>query len=305
MTYYRFSTFTTSYYFPEIDADMVFMYGLYSAYGNKLSRWYWHKFQQSRLVRSLTSVKEERLPFPYAQIRELCGSEAILSFNMGSPGEAQKISLLGYIPSSKQPFFAKFSQKPEAMRLSEHEIEVLTLLQDTRLVPRLYDCKIEDDYVYLQTEYAQGHRPYDTRLNDQVVDFLIPLSSFHYPNDGKTDEASSLRTCLSHGDFCPWNMLVQPDGSLRMIDWEMTDERIVGYDIFTWLLNVAGLVTGKIPLYHIIEKNRKHIMRYFNALQISDYTPYLCVFVEQQIAILQRHNKKHMLAMYKELLEHL
>lgn len=304
MKYYRFSTFTTSYYFPEIDAETTFLYGLYSAYGNKLSRWYWRKFQQSRFVRSLTSIKEERLHFPYIQIRDLCGSEAIMSFNMGSPGEAQKISMLGYIPSSQQPFFAKFSQKPEAMRLSKHEVEVLTLLQDTRLVPQLFDSKIGDDFVYLQTEYVQGHRPYDTLLNEQVVDYLIKLSSLHYPNSGKSDEAG-LHTCLSHGDFCPWNMLVQSDGSLRMIDWEMADERIVGYDIFTWLLNVAGLVTGKIPLYHNIEKNRKHIMRYFNAMQINDYTPYLRVFVEQQIAILQQNNKLHLLAMYQELYDQL
>lgn len=304
MRYYRFSTFTTSYYFPEVDTSTSFLYGLYSAYGNKLSRWYWRKFQQSRFVRSMTSVKEENLPFPYAKIRELVDNDALLSFNMGSPGDAQKISLLGYVPATQQQFFAKFSQKPEAMRLSKHEIEVLTLLQDTQLVPRLFDSKIGDDYVYLQTEYVQGHRPYDTLLTNQVVDFLIKLSSFHYPNGEKTD-VEGLRTCLSHGDFCPWNMLVQPDRSLRMIDWEMADERIVGYDIFTWLLNVAGLVTGKIPLHHIIEKNRKHIMRYFNALQINDYTPYLCVFVEQQIAILRRHNKKHMLAMYLELLEQL
>ncbi len=304
MRYYRFSTFTTSYYFPEIDADTQFLYGLYSAYGNKLSRWYWRKFQQSRFVRSMTSVKEENLPFPYAKIRELVDNDALLSFNMGSPGDAQKISLLGYVPATQQQFFAKFSQKPEAMRLSKHEIEVLTLLQDTQLVPRLFDSKIENDFVYLQTEYVQGHRPYDTMLNNQVVDYLIKLSSYHYPNEEKTDGAG-MRTCLSHGDFCPWNMLVQPDDSLRMIDWEMAHERIVGYDIFTWLLNVAGLVTGKIPLYHIIEKNRKNIMRYFNAMQISDYTPYLRSFVEQQMVIQQRNNKKHLFARYQELYEQL
>lgn len=302
MKYYRFSTFTTSYYFPEIDAETTFLYGLYSAYGNKLSRWYWSKFQQSRFVRSLTSVKEERLPFPYAQIRELCGSEAILSFNMGSPGEAQKISMLGYVPTTRQQFFAKFSQKPEAMQLSRHEIEVLTLLQDTRLVPRLYDSKNGEDFVYLQTEYVLGHRPYDTLLNQQVVDFLIKMSSYHYPNGEKMNE-DGLRTCLSHGDFCPWNMLVQPDGTLRMIDWEMADERIAGYDIFTWLLNVAGLVTGKIPLYHIIEKNRKYIMHYFNVMKISDYTPYLRYFVAQKMAC--QKLKKHVQARYKELYEQL
>ena len=303
MTYYRFSTFTTSYYFPEITDEMQFLYGLYSPYGRKLSRWYWQTFQWSPFVRALTSVKEQRLPFPYTTIRGIMGVDAILSFNMGTPGSGQKISILGYLPKTHKKIFAKFSQKPVAMRLSRHEIEVLQLLKDTKLVPILYDSRIEDTYVYLQTEYVQGHRPYDTLLNNKVVDLLIQLSAYHYP---KADIGQNgLLTCFSHGDFCPWNMLVQPDGSLRMIDWEMADECIAGYDIFTWLLNVAGLVTGNIPLYHIIEKNRKYIMRYFNALDISDYTPYLRCFVEQQQAFFKQSNKKHSLEMYQELYEQL
>lgn len=304
MTYYRFSTFTTAYYFPEIeDPDTTFLYGLYSPYGGKLSRWYWHHFKRSHFVRSLTSVRDDKLPFPYRQIRELVGNQAMLSFNMGSPGTEQKISMLGYVHKTKQKFFAKFAQKPDAMRMSRHEIEVLRLLKDTKLVPQLYDSKIANDYVYLQTECVQGVRPGDTLLNDKVVDLLITLSAFHYPDS--TTQTTNLRTCLSHGDFCPWNMLVQSDNSLRMIDWEMADERILGYDLFTWLLNVAGLVTGKIPLYHIIEKNRKSIMRYFNALQINDYTPYLRTFVEQQLAILERNSKQHLFAMYQDLYKQL
>ena len=300
MTYYRFSTFTTAYYFPEIeDPDTTFLYGMYSPYGGKLSRWHWRLFKQSHLVRLLTSVSDNRLPFPYKQIRDLTGEEAMLSFNMGSPGKEQKISMLGYVPQTKQKFFAKFAQKHDAMRLSRHEIEVLRLLKDTKLVPQLFDSKIANDYVYLQTECVQGRRPYDTLLNNNVVDLLITLSSFHYPDS--TNQTTDLCTCLSHGDFCPWNMLVQSDNSLRMIDWEMADERILGYDLFTWLLNVAGLVTGKIPLYHIIEKNRKSIMRYFNALQINDYTPYLRIFIEQQMANLRKRNKLHLLERYQEL----
>lgn len=300
MTYYRFSTFTTAYYFPEIeDPDTTFLYGLYSPYGGKLSRWYWYHFKRSHFVRSLTSVRDDKLPFPYRLIRELVGDEAMLSFNMGSPGTEQKISMLGYVPETKKKFFAKFAQKPDAMRLSRHEIEVLRLLKDTKLVPQLFDSKIANDYVYLQTECVQGTRPGDTLLNDEVVNLLITLSAFHYP-DPATHPAD-LCTCLSHGDFCPWNMLVQTDNSLRMIDWEMAGERILGYDLFTWLLNVAGLVIGKIPLYHIIEKNRKSIMRYFNALQINDYTPYLRIFIEQQMVNLRKRNKLHLLERYQEL----
>lgn len=304
MIYYRFSTFTTSYYFPEITKETQFLYGLYSAYGGKLSRYYWRKFRQSQFVRSLTSEKEERLPFPYTTIRNLVGDDAILSFNMGTPGEAQKISILGYEPDTGKQFFAKFAQKPEAKRLSRHEIEVLTKLQNTGLVPMLYDNKITDSYVYLQTECVQGHRPYGTLLTNQVVDLLISLSAYHYPI-AENEKTDGLRTCLSHGDFCPWNMLVQQDGLLRMIDWEMAGERIIGYDIFTWLLNVAGLVTGKIPLYHIIEKNRKYIMRYYNSLGISDYTLYLRHFVDCQIDVLRATKNKHILEMYQELSEQL
>ena len=136
-----------------------------------------------------------------------------------------------------------------------------------------------------------------------MIDLLLQLSKFHYPKANIGD--NGLQTCLSHGDFCPWNMLVQPDSSLRMIDWEMADERIVGYDMFTWLLNVAGLVTGEIPLYHIIEKNRKHIMRYFNALGIGDYTPYLRRYVEHQQTFFEQSNKKRSQEMYQELYEQL
>lgn len=264
-----------------------------------MSRWYWHHFKRLHFVRSLTSIRDDKLPFPYRQIRELVGDQAMLSFNMGSPGKEQKISMLGYVPQTKQKFFAKFAQKPDAMRMSRHEIEVLRLLNDSQLVPQLLDSKIANDYVYLQTECVQGVRPGDTLLNDEVVNLLITLSAFHYSDS--TNQTTDLRTCLSHGDFCPWNMLVQPDNSPRMIDWEMADERILGYDLFTWLLNVAGLVTGKIPLYHIIEKNRKPIMRYFNALQINDYTPYLRIFIEQQMANLRKRNKLHLLERYQEL----
>ena len=42
-------------------------------------------------------------------------------------------------------------------------------------------------------------------------------------------------------------------------------------------------------------------MRYFNALQIGDYTPYLKAYVELQMKILQNQDKQHILAMYKDL----
>ena len=39
----------------------------------------------------------------------------------------------------------------------------------------------------------------------------------------------------------------------------------------------------------------------FNALQINDYTPYLRIFIEQQMVNLRKRNKLHLLERYQEL----
>lgn len=39
MKFYRFKTFTTSYYFPRLDAGHQYMYGLYSPYGGVFRRY--------------------------------------------------------------------------------------------------------------------------------------------------------------------------------------------------------------------------------------------------------------------------
>lgn len=66
------------------------MYGLYSAYGGKLSKLYWSWFKKYSIVRALTAVNEDNLPFHYHQIKEADGTDCLMSFNMGSPGVEQK-----------------------------------------------------------------------------------------------------------------------------------------------------------------------------------------------------------------------
>ncbi len=50
MTYFRFKTFTTSYYFPTLQTHQQYMYGLYSAYGSKLSKIYWNTFKKYNIA---------------------------------------------------------------------------------------------------------------------------------------------------------------------------------------------------------------------------------------------------------------
>lgn len=278
MKFYRFKTFTTSYYFPPLDQGNKFMYGLYSAYGGSLSKLYWWLFRHSSLFRVMHAVKAEDLGFTYAQIVALEKHGSIMSFNMGSPGPENKISILGYDNILQRRFFAKFSLKPKAIELSTNELLVLHELQDSGLVPRLYDFEVTPKYVFFKTAFIRGTRPHSIAVNEAVLNTLISLSAHYLPGI----EAHELQHCLSHGDFCPWNLLVD-DLNIRLIDWEMAANRPLGYDLFTYIFQPAFLLSQKKNEI-ILQENRKWIAEYFSHFDIQNWQPYLSDFICRKLS---------------------
>lgn len=279
MKLYRFKTFTTSYYFPHLDSSLQYMYGLYSPYGGRLSKIYWWLFQHSSVVRALTSVNEKDLEFPYSKIKASDGNDTLMSFNMGSPGVEQKISILGYDKTLDIPFFAKFSEKPRAKKLTKNEIRIYRMLDGTGLTPKLLQSVDTDDYVYLKAEFIKGSRPQSRKMTDEVLQLCLPLSKYHL-TDKDVDE-NGLKMSLSHGDFCPWNVLVS-ESSIRLIDWELATDRTLGYDLFTYICQVSILFEPDKDLLLAIDESMKYVKAYFSTLGISDYKPYLKAFAEQK-----------------------
>lgn len=279
MKYYRFKTFTTSYYFPHLDSSLQYMYGLYSPYGGRLSKIYWWLFQHSSVVRSLTSVNEKDLEFPYSKIKASDGNDTLMSFNMGSPGVEQKISILGYDKTLDIPFFAKFSEKPRAKKFTKNEIRIYRMLDGTGLTPKLLKAVDTDDYVYLKAEFIKGSRPKSRKMTDEVLQLCLPLSKYHL-TDKDVDE-NGLKMSLSHGDFCPWNVLVS-EGTIRLIDWELATDRTLGYDLFTYICQVSILFEPDKDLLLAIDESMEYVKAYFSTLGISDYKPYLKAFAEQK-----------------------
>ena len=298
MIYFRFKTFTTSYYFPTLSNDKEYMYGLYSAYGGKLSRIYWNLFKKFSFVRMLSSVNEKKLPFPYFTIKDCLGENSLLSFNMGSPGVEQKISILGYDNNKNTPFFAKFSQKPAAIILTKNEIEVYNLLKSSNLTPKLLDYKITDDYVCLKAEYIKGKRPETREINNDVVNLCLQLKDFHL--ESNINNSDGLVYCLSHGDFCPWNILVD-NGKMRLIDWELAKERTLGYDLFTYICQVAMLFEPEKELLHVIDSKINYVREYFKVCGVNDYLPYLKAFAKEKAEYEQGKGNNSMYEKYRKL----
>lgn len=298
MKLYRFKTFTTSYYFPHLDSSLQYMYGLYSPYGGRLSKIYWWLFQHSSVVRSLTSVNEKDLEFPYSKIKASDGNDTLMSFNMGSPGVEQKISILGYDKTLDIPFFAKFSEKPRAKKLTKNEIRIYRMLYGTGLTPKLLQAVDTDDYVYLKAEFIKGSRPKSRKMTDEVLQLCLPLSKYHL-TDKNVDE-NGLKMSLSHGDFCPWNVLVS-EGSIRLIDWELAADRTLGYDLFTYICQVAILFEPEKQLLLAIDDNMRFVKEYFYSFGITDYKPYLKAFAMQKWEYEEGKGNNQLSDKYKEL----
>lgn len=279
MNYFRFKTFTTSYYFPALQAHQQYMYGLYSAYGGKLSKIYWNLFKKCNIVRALTAIGEEKLPFPYQQIKEVDSTDCLMAFNMGSPGVEQKISILGYDNNTHAPFFAKFSQKTAAKNLTRNEIEIYHRLKDSSLTPQLLDYRIDPEYVYLKAEFVEGKRPETTELTLPIVKLCLQLKEYHLTPIHI--DKHGLKIALAHGDFCPWNILIQKC-HMKLIDWELAKDRPLGFDLFTYICQVSLLFTPNANLLQTIDRYSTLIEHYFTTCGIECYLPYLKAFATEK-----------------------
>jgi tRNA A-37 threonylcarbamoyl transferase component Bud32 len=276
------------------------MYGLYSPYGGKTAKIYWWLFRNSKIVRSINAVDKKNLDFPYTLIKEITGTNTLMSFNMGSPGEEQKISILGYDNQTQQPFFAKFSQKPQAMELSKNEINILKQLNGSGFTPLLLDSRITPDYVYLKTEYIKGKRVENTALTEQVIALSVRLTQLKFTNNAD----KGLHASMSHGDYCPWNFL-ENKGILRLIDWEMAAIRPLGYDLFTYIFQPAFLLFPKESIETVLQKNRLWINGYFNSFDINNWNDYLIDFANAKLWRETQKNNIKLITHYQRLKDYL
>lgn len=294
MTFYRFKTFKSTYYFPPLTPDSRFIYSLYGNYGGRLARLLWWLFLHISLFRSLFHVREKEIE-GMSLLRSLLGDNAIFGVNMGTIGPDQKMSVLGYYTTASKvtyasKFFAKLAISERAKALSRNEIKVYQALADTGHVPALYAYQDTDDYVFLKCEcFTGGHVPVDAD-HDQVMSILKKLKDLHYEGD-------SAQTCFAHMDFCPWNML-SVNGKLRVIDWEMAAEMPLGFDLFTYLLQTSFLIDKTQTGRAVIEKHRAWIDEYFEG---EEWHTCLQQFVDYKVAFFSDGQNPLLYDRYREM----
>lgn len=231
----------------------------------------------------------------YAQIKKLLGDDSVFGINMGTDGPDQKKSILGYDSVTGKEFFAKLSTTERAMALSRNEIKVYQDLKDTGLVPKLHSFYDAEDFVFMRCECIKGKHLHGQIDIHDVLEILLLLKQMHYDHDISN---TSLNTCFAHMDFCPWNML-DVNGKLYVVDWEMASEMPLGFDLFTYLLQTHFLTVNEMTGKEIIDNNETIINKYFGTTRLG-WQPYLDAFVDYKMDVLSGLNDG-ILDKYKEM----
>lgn len=300
MRYYYFNPFNRQYYFPEgFQQHLLFttFYQPYTLAGSLL----WFAWKNIGLVRQFCKEESAESILPIDRFKGHLPSTAIMAINRGTVGIEQKMSILAYDPISGKEFFLKYAESEIARKNVENEGIVLEQLSHLAFVPKLNQHVSEKDYTLIQTSILKGERLAKQKVDEQVLNVLNELSKQKVNTEKRFE--SELQTCFAHGDFCPWNMMLQ-ENQLSVFDWEMAGTYPLGYDLFTFIFQTAFLLTPKKSIDKLLKENEILIENYFKAVEINNWHKYLFAFASVKINLETLKENNSLLLAFQELKIH-
>lgn len=298
MKYFYIHPFKPQYFFPQGFKKHVLFLDFFSPY-SKVGCISWFLFTKFAFYRILFSKFNIEEFIPENAIKQIVGEDAVMAFNTGTTGPEQKITGLGVI--NNKEFFIKYGQTKIATANVTNEYQILKQIAHLDNVPKILDFYSDDYQVLLKTNVLEGKRLKDHPIDKSIIDQLILLSKQKV--DCSKTTSSSLRTCFSHGDFCPWNMMSNID-EILLFDWEMAGCYTLGYDLFIYIFQTRFLLNPEIPIRNIVVENIKAIEYYFSHFNVSDWKPYLIAFSEEKVRLEKFKDDERLLSKYLKLLEY-
>ena len=286
MPYYFYHPLKPQYFFPINYKDYPFLTSFYQPYTlwGSLSWIIWNKFIW---LRKFSELKDIEKYIPEKLIRKYIGYDAIIAFNRGTMGPEQKITAL--VDKETDRYFLKFGQTQTTVDLIKNEADILHKLSGFQSAPSLLGMWETKDYILIKTDLLEGKRFGQTVLSDKLTDFLIMLSDFKI--DAYINYEGALKTGFSHGDFCPWNLMICND-IIKPYDWEMAGYYPLGYDIFTFVFQTNFLLFPQKTNEQILQANYEALEKFFQSKEITDWKPYLNAFAMLKVKNFQNTTSK-------------
>jgi len=298
MNYYYIHPFKPQYFFPETFKKHAVFISFFKPY-TLIGKISWALFKNLYLYRVCFGKSNIEAFIPEKEIRKIIGVEALMAFNIGTPGPEQKITGLGW--DKNNYFFIKHAQTPLSINNVVNEYHILRQLSTLNFVPKIQSFHQDEKQVLLKTDVLMGTRLGNVPLSEKILNCLHTLAEFSIILDNKV--ASSLKLVFAHGDFCPWNMMEQ-NGQILLFDWEMGKNYPLGYDLFTFLFQTKFLLEPEKLIPYILSENRDIIDQYFHHYKIYEWNKYLLAFSKEKVSLESKKEGKGMLSQYKILLDY-
>jgi len=300
MRYYYFNPFNKQYYFPEGYEQYPIFAKFYQPY-KVIAVLFWKIWQSSSVFRKLFSTNHPERVLPLDQLKEFVTPCSILTFNLGTTGIEKKISVLGVERSSDTKFYIKYATSDLASRNVFNEGNVLKQLSHLTFVPKLQLCILEENrFTLIKTTVLNGTKIKYHPVDEKILNILFTLSNQKILSI--REYKSNLVNCFAHGDFCPWNMLMN-NGNIEIFDWEMAGQYPLGYDLFTYIFQFDFLVKETMRFKLIIDDNINVINQYFTFFEINDWKPYLKEFSDLKLKLEMKKNNHELIKPYLQLKE--
>lgn len=291
--YYYFPPFRPQFYFPKARFKQFVKY--YKPFSFK-AKLFWFVFLHIPIFREAFIIHEKELPKHFTKIKEVLNlKNASIFFNSGTEGPEQKTTAIAKNDSKQR--FIKFGETDLAMQLIGNELEALNTIKKNGYLkgtPEIVDSQKTKSYSYLVTNVINGFKLETIGLNHSIVEFLKLFII-----EGKTKDG--LYQNFSHGDFCPWNIIVDNKENIIPIDWEMANKKILGYDLFTFIFHTSFLLTPKREVGHLLKENQEWIKQYFNHFKVKDFDKYLYSFATSRLSLETNKPTNKLYQKYKKL----
>lgn len=269
--YYYFPPYQPQFYFPKNRFNTFIKY--YNAYSLK-SRIIWNFFLHIPGLKKIFIINEEALPTEIKMLNKSIDFTGFdVFYNKGTIGPEQKTTAIAFNKCKR--IFIKYGDTPLAKELIKNEANsIKKLSKNYNYFPKLLNYQNLNGYSYFTTTVIDGEKLNTTMLTKEIIDFLL---TFQVNNSNK-----GLHKIFSHGDFCPWNLIIGRNGEVIPIDWEMSGNKSLGYDLFTFIFHTNFLLNPKKGIDKILSDNIQWIEQYFDYYKINDYKKYLHSFASQR-----------------------
>lgn len=283
-----FPTFERKFYFSNSINGKLLLKQFYQPYSFLTSTFCLLWYRLPFLTKIFTTTIDN-LPLHINTMQSILGWENIDFVLSGGAGFEKKITGFCINIDTRQKVFFKYGSTACAIELVKNEIKVLSSLS-LPFAPKLLYNGIElNKNSWFVTETFDGVKYNKKKVSEAILDLLLSINKEVYSLGENVDR--ELVYMFSHGDFCPWNLVINKKNIIKVIDWEMAGIYPLGYDLFTFVFQTSFLLSPNKKSAILIKENTKWFIQYFNHHGVNDYLPYLKEFT--QIKLKREQFKKN------------